>query len=186
MKVVILLTLLFLVGCSNALSPCGVKCRNYSTSYVLGYYWRDFYGTVPLDAVPGGLDEEGDVTFIGQVYIKEYELLPGTIYHGCSKISTSAYDKDIIADKNIKILCSSALHKLKWKLVNKNELNQLTNTHLVIGGSEIGLFINIGRIAYNGQTIIGKVLQNDPNNNGLAIPGTNTRFSNFEILTYNP
>ncbi|KAF5273008.1 hypothetical protein FQR65_LT17249 [Abscondita terminalis] len=185
MLFVTLLVLWVVVNTSKAVSPCQTKCPYSNSSYVLGYYWRDYFGTVPDDAFPGGIDEEAQATFIGQVYIKEYELLPGTLYRGCPKIRTSAYQSELTPDKNIKILCTNSGHKLKWKPAKQGELYKLTNCHLVIGGSEAGLVVYIGRTVYNCQTIIGKVFQDDATNSGLWIPGTNNRFTDFEVLTYN-
>ncbi|KAF5291624.1 hypothetical protein FQA39_LY14346 [Lamprigera yunnana] len=184
---IVLLVLLGIFG-SGAFgaSPCGVKCGCYTNStHVLGYYWKEFFGSIPFDAVPGGYDEEGATTYIGQVYMQEYGLLTGTLYRGCSKIHTSAYDKDIIHDRNIKILCSNVQNRLKWMPTKKGEHYKLSNCHLVIGGTETDLIEVIGRIYYNGQAIVGKVFRDDAKSSGLWIPGVNSGFPNYEVLTYN-
>ncbi|KAF5303167.1 hypothetical protein FQA39_LY10080 [Lamprigera yunnana] len=175
----------FVVNYATAVSPCGVKCSCESATYVLPYYWKEFFGTIPLDAVQGGVDEDGDPTYIGQAYLQEFGLLPGSLYKGCPKILTSAYDKDIIRDNYIKILCSNDKYLLKWTPTKQGEHHKLTNCHLVIGGLEVGLTVNIARTRFNGETIIGKAFQDDANNSGLWIPGSRTRFTSYEILTYN-
>ncbi|KAF5294694.1 hypothetical protein FQR65_LT10711 [Abscondita terminalis] len=186
MRLILLVFIYFFAKTSWGLSPCPTKCPNHNSSYVLDYYWRDYFGTVPYDAFPGGLDEEDQITYIGQVYLKEYELLPGTLYRGCPIILTSAYDiTEIKSNKFIKILCSNLPYKLKWKATRQGEVNTLTGCHLVIGGAEVGVTVYIGRTRFNGQTIIGKVFYGEGIDSALAIPGTNQRFTNFEILTYN-
>lgn len=50
-------------------------CLNF-----LDYFWRDYYGVIPKDAVPGGTYYNSE-TFIGQTYdVHLNGLFPGTIY----------------------------------------------------------------------------------------------------------
>ncbi|KAK4877867.1 hypothetical protein RN001_010373 [Aquatica leii] len=173
------------VGGSEVGQTLNIGRVNHNGRTVFRVLLARFFGTIPNDALPGSLDEEGDVTFIGQVYIKEHELLSGTLYRGCSKIYTSAHAFVLTPDKNIKALCTNKPYKFKWKVTRVRELHKLTNCHLVIGGSEVGLTVYIGRTFYNGITLVGKVFQDDASNAGLWIPGNNQRIDDFEVLTYN-
>lgn len=44
------------------------------------YYWREFHGTIPEDAVPGGLDMDRKISYIGQAYSSGIGVYPGNIY----------------------------------------------------------------------------------------------------------
>ncbi|KAF5289368.1 hypothetical protein FQR65_LT11879 [Abscondita terminalis] len=151
-----------------------------------GYYWRDYVGHIPPDAVEGGLDKSGNPTYIGQVYTKQYELLPATIYSGCPFAVASAYNHRFEVDKNIKILCSNEQDKLAWVLTKNEETHLLFNCHMVIGGFEVGQTLNIGRVNHGGHTIIGKVFSYPLGNRGLWIPNNahEANFLQYEILTY--
>lgn len=52
------------------------------------YYWRQYLGEIPPDAIPGGRDESGRTTYIGQAYIVHESLrsrsaiVPVEIYAG--------------------------------------------------------------------------------------------------------
>ncbi|KAF5287607.1 hypothetical protein FQA39_LY15810 [Lamprigera yunnana] len=147
----ILLKISVKCACSN---PCAAN-----KTEPLGYYWRDYNGNIPYDAVKGGEDRKGNPTYIGQVYTKSFELLPATIYQGCSTVVFSAYNKRLETDKNIKILCSDHPEKLSWYIIKNDEMHLLTQCHLLVGGSEVNEFLNIGRVNYDGQIIIGKVFR---------------------------
>lgn len=51
-----------------------------SASQDINYYWRDYTGDIPKDAVPGGTDANGDTTYIGQGFVIDIGLIPGVIY----------------------------------------------------------------------------------------------------------
>uniref|UniRef100_A0A1Y1MK88 Uncharacterized protein n=1 Tax=Photinus pyralis TaxID=7054 RepID=A0A1Y1MK88_PHOPY len=153
----------------------------------LGYYWRDYVGEIPYDAVPGGIDKSGQPTYIGQAYIKGFELLPATITAGSTTAMASAYNIAMPVNKNIKILCSNQLDKFSWLVTKSEEAHLITNCHLVIGGSEVDEIVHIGRVNHHGQTVIGKVFSYRPVFKGLWIPhdGHELNFASYEILTYN-
>lgn len=51
-------------------------------SNVEGYYWREYTGELPSDAVPGGSDKYGKTTYIGQalhIFPPNGKLIPGKI-----------------------------------------------------------------------------------------------------------
>ena len=153
----------------------------------VGYYWRDYLGEIPSDAVAGGMNRADKPTYIGQVYIKGVELLPATIRRNTLNATTSAHNKEIYANKNIKILCSNEIDKLTWIATKSNELHLLSNCNLVIGGSEVDHTLYIGRVNHGGRTIIGKVFSRRKGFNGLWIPynGHEINFKTFEVLAFN-
>lgn len=58
--------------------------------YYLGYYWKDYDGTIPEDAVSAGEDLNG-IFYIGQAYIHNYGLMLGTIISGKKEIIVPCY-----------------------------------------------------------------------------------------------
>ena len=69
----------------------------------LDYYWRDYYGVIPNDAVPAGKDHNGDTLYIGLIYVRGFELLPGTIFPKQELARTSAYASVFNTDKFVKV-----------------------------------------------------------------------------------
>jgi hypothetical protein len=55
----------------------------------LDYYWRDYYGKIPDDAVEGGKDIRGNPTYIGQAFVLHHGILIGQIYPGQISLTTS-------------------------------------------------------------------------------------------------
>ncbi|KAK5641556.1 hypothetical protein RI129_010103 [Pyrocoelia pectoralis] len=156
---------------------CGVR--------ILGYCWREFYGEVPPDAVPGGQDRAGNPTYIGQVYGKDLELLPATIVRGSPIVTTTRTASAMQSDKNVKILCSNEQHKFKWIPTKYGDVHMLSNCHLVNGGYEVEHFLHIGRVNHQAEVIIGKVFSyRDPG--GLSIPygGVPVYYQAYQILAF--
>jgi len=187
--VFIIVALQYFVNDVRADFSCEVPCTPWNTPHdVPDYYWKEYDGLIPEDAVPGGHDKSGNPTYIGQVlYTKQSDLLPATIYSGCKSALATEGGKQWQSDKNVKILCSKYLNKLKWVVIKNGEAHLPTNCHLVKGGFEINQ-LYIGRVHYNDQTIIGKVFLDHPSYRGLWVPndeGGDTRFLTYQILTYN-
>lgn len=64
----------------------------------------------------------------------------------------------------------------------------LTECDQVIGGTEIGQVLTIGRVNLQGSVIIGKVFANHLTNKGLWIAsgdGGPANYLSFELLNYN-
>lgn len=49
---------------------------------MLDYYWRDYTGEIPSDAVKGGRDVNNVTTYIGHVFVKNLGIIPVSIYPG--------------------------------------------------------------------------------------------------------
>ncbi|KAB0791004.1 hypothetical protein PPYR_02804 [Photinus pyralis] len=153
-----------------------------------GYYWREYDGKIPADAFPGGSDKDELLTYIGQIYLKDYGLLPATITPGSTFAVSSSQGKTIQTDKDVKILCSVDQHMFRW-VVSKigNEHLFKADCPLVNGGSEANQIIHIGRVMHEGATIIGRVFSYWEIYKGLWIPhnGQQKHFDSYEILTFN-
>lgn len=50
---------------------------------VSDFYWKDFYGTIPEDAFPGGNDGGGNPTYIGFTWFRDkHSMFPTIIEKG--------------------------------------------------------------------------------------------------------
>ena len=161
--------------------PC-----NYNT--ILGYYWREYTGVIPDDAVEGGQAANGLPIYIGQVLYAD-KLIPAKIYSNDAK-AYFAWNVEQSATLNVKILCSKYPERFNWVATRKNEIHLLTDQHVVSGGYEPGYIMYIGRAQYSGQTLVGKVRapEKSTTNLGLFITneGKQINLETFEILIYTP
>ncbi|XP_018570728.1 uncharacterized protein LOC108910568 [Anoplophora glabripennis] len=150
------------------------------------YYWRDYTGEIPSDAVEGGYDINRKTTYIGQVYVKHYGIIPVTIYPGKTSVTANIWGLHHL-DSYIKILCSPYKDNFKWVPANARTLHvQMINKHLVRGGVEYGLLTNIGRISYQGELLVAKVCSFSVGNAKLFYPAGNREKStdSYEVLIY--
>ncbi|KAG5868476.1 hypothetical protein JTB14_013079 [Gonioctena quinquepunctata] len=126
------------------------------------YYWRDYTGRIPSDAVPGGYDLNHETTYIGQVIVEDVGILPGIIYPGVKEMLIPEHGVKKV-DYYIKIFCSPHKHAFKWIPVTDQKFKvQTINEHLVKGGIEKNNLLDIGRIAYQGEVVTGKIVTNSP------------------------
>ncbi|KAF2897470.1 hypothetical protein ILUMI_08700 [Ignelater luminosus] len=187
--ITVIIVQLFVVYFTTISSSCPNPLKHsIDSNQIPEYYWKDYVGVIPVDAVEGGTDKYGIPTYVGQAYTKEYELLPGVITSGCKTVTTTSGTKEITIDKNIKILCAGDTRKFEWIPTKKEDLQLLTDRHLVVGGSEVEQTVYIGRVRYDNRVIIGKFFTNAPLSSfGIAIPyeGKPMNFDSFEVLTYN-
>ncbi|KAK4874547.1 hypothetical protein RN001_013907 [Aquatica leii] len=161
-----------------------IKCDSQRIQQ--SYYWADFEGLIPEDAIAGGQDENGEAIFIGQVLYGD-KLLPAKIY----SYDTNAYfawGVEQIAKENIKILCSLYPERFKWLDTTKDTVHLLINAHLVKGGWDSPYDVYIGRAFHKMQTLVGKIrVGSIPSyNEGLyvTVPGKVILVPSFQILAY--
>lgn len=64
-------------------------CFFLTSRYHSDYYWRDYHGKIPSDAIEGGRDIRGHPTYIGQAFVLHHGILIGQIYPGQKSITTS-------------------------------------------------------------------------------------------------
>ncbi|XP_044263432.1 uncharacterized protein LOC123010533 [Tribolium madens] len=151
------------------------------------YYWRQYTGEVPKDAVVGGQDINHKDVYIGQAYVKNEGLFVVQIFADRKEIYAPIKGMKKIEGNIIKILCGPQ-ENFYWISVNSSNLHlQLLHQHAVIGGHEdrSGV-LNIGRISYEGETKIGKI--NSFNvGNALFFFNRNQKeehVNSYEILLY--
>lgn len=173
------LFLFFIINIAYAVADPG--------SFLEDYSWREYAGTVPSDALEGGLDKNGKPIYIGQV-LYENKLIPGKIYKGDNKIYFEWAAKAYSTNQNVKILCSQQPQKFKWLHTKRNETGLLINMLLVNGGYEPNYSTYIGRALSDGETSVGKVICNIDECLGLYTTNNEATQEHkvFQILSYNP
>ncbi|KAG5898897.1 hypothetical protein JTB14_000145 [Gonioctena quinquepunctata] len=143
------------------------------------YYWLDYNGgkmhanALKIDA------NDPNSAYVGQVYTKEYELLPATVRQTPPFATFNAYNKELSSHQNIKVLCSQYKENFIWVKTTAQAGRTLTN--LVIGGTELGGYQYFGRIYRNGRAVLGKL------GGALALPLLGHEeyvYDNIEVLTY--
>jgi hypothetical protein len=159
------------------------------TSYSFkNYYWREYTGEIPKDAIVGGRDIDGKNIYIGQAYIKNEGIMEVQITPGVRQVLVPMRGIKKI-DKYVKILCGPQ-EKVYWMSSNPSRLHSdLVDKHALIGGHEDGWgYTSIGRINRDGEVKIGKlntcVVHNPPfyfNDNGVERRVS----SSYQILMYN-
>ncbi|RZC35800.1 DUF3421 domain containing protein, partial [Asbolus verrucosus] len=96
-------------------------------------------------------------TYIAQLFLVDHGLLPTRLYKG-EKTVTASRNGVHTSDEFIKILCSKQPEKFVWLPVTAQNLHtEIIGKHLVVGGTENGKVVNIGRGAYQEEVVVGKV-----------------------------
>ncbi|RZC40625.1 DUF3421 domain containing protein [Asbolus verrucosus] len=152
------------------------------------YYWRDYTGEIPRDAVPGGLDINGRTTYVGQAYWNKWGILPGTIYPGNATIKLPLNGCANPSKIGAKILCSGDKNCFTWENAESSSLHLTTiGKHLVIGGFEDEKMLNFGRVMYQGELIVGKVFGFETEKAKLYFVHGEKEFSvtSYQVLIYN-
>ncbi|RZB40493.1 uncharacterized protein BDFB_011542, partial [Asbolus verrucosus] len=137
-------------------------------------------------AIEGGKDARGHATYIGQAFVLHHGILIGTIYPGQKSITTSKEGIHVSEVYN-RILCSKHKENFFWIPGNAATLHLTTiDKHLVSGGTEWGKILNIGRVKYQGEIIVGKVCSGTISNAKMYFPYNRQEISvsSYEILTY--
>ncbi|VEN48154.1 unnamed protein product [Callosobruchus maculatus] len=161
------------------------------------YYWRDYTGEVPCDAVVGGHDELNRTTYIGQgVALNNdyYSLSPLTIVEG-EKVQRAplwGYGMEVVQTR---ILCVTSPYPDKWIATNSKKLVADTvDEQLVLGGIEgskhdnnVRYDLNIGRAKVGDKLITGKIITHDTYNSVLyVVDGWQAQeVQEFEVLVAN-
>ncbi|RZC41471.1 uncharacterized protein BDFB_004876 [Asbolus verrucosus] len=125
------------------------------------YYWRDYYGKIPEDALPAGKDFNGNDTYVGQVYIHEYGLFVAQIFPGQKVVDVPCYGIKK-AKSDIKILCTRHKDNFSWwPATAKTFRTDTINKHPVVGGrnhfKNDAALLNIGRVMHEGILKIGSL-----------------------------
>ncbi|XP_044268764.1 uncharacterized protein LOC123013949 [Tribolium madens] len=124
------------------------------------YYWREFTGVVPPDALPGGKDADGRDAYIGEAYIHGHGIYVVQIYPGEKEVAVPAYGFKT-ASFNIKILCTEDPEFFLWiQTTAKNYEKDIVGVEPVtVGYDGVGNsgVVNVGRIFYQGEVLVGDV-----------------------------
>jgi hypothetical protein len=84
-------------------------------------------------------------------------------------------------------LCSPHKEAFEWIFIHSQDLHLYTKKNLVVGGSEVGESLYVGRTFQNDEAIVGKVFRHGRSNKGLSFrAGKSTAISlTYEVLLYN-
>jgi hypothetical protein len=151
------------------------------------YYWRDYNGEIPHDAILGGYTVNKKPTYIGQAFLADVGIIPGTIYPGQVGIRLPFGWKATFSDIAVKILCSKHLNCFSWEPAENKTLHSTTiGRHLVVGGYENGQKLNVGRVTYQNQMIVGKVLGYKAGNAGcyFVFGDKEIGVGSYQVLIY--
>ncbi|KAK4874257.1 hypothetical protein RN001_013617 [Aquatica leii] len=164
-----------------------------STESVEDYYWRDFKGLVPSDAIPSDSQSE-DTVYIGQFsVVAEYNVdvanlhtLVATLYKGKHRAIAAYNGRTVYSNEtsNLKILCAGSTYRYSWK--SQNSLFS-PNCRFVIGGYEDNVPLYVGRGVKGKEKLVGKVYSDSSFHDAkLTVPyqGGEEKFDSYEILTY--
>ncbi|KAF5277187.1 hypothetical protein FQR65_LT03893 [Abscondita terminalis] len=165
-----------------------------TTESIEDYYWRDFKGLVPSDAIPCVLDSD-ETSYIGQFsVVAEYNkdvadihTLVATLYTG-NRRAVAAYNGRTVYSSdhsNLKILCSSnARYRYSWKSI-KSVFSP--NCRFVIAGYEDNVPMYVGRAVRGKDKVLGKVYSDTSFHDAkLSVPhqGGEEKYDAYELLTY--
>ncbi|KAK5641472.1 hypothetical protein RI129_010019 [Pyrocoelia pectoralis] len=164
-------------------------------SSVEDYFWRDYTGILPNDALPGGIDSNGSTTYIAQISIPSLwdptrstvDVLPAILQAGAI-IVYAPYNATVVyrsaSNSSVKILCSSNPRDYQWYSTTE----MLSPFHkYVIVGYEASSPLYAGRAVIHNETVTGKIFAND-RDAGLIVAhnGTQTHQYSYKVLTYAP
>lgn len=101
---------LYLANCDAVTGKIDrVVYGSFFKKQISDYYWRDYSGAIPCDAVKGGTDAAGNTTYIGQVSAADKcadtqpDIISATIHEG-NKTAYAAYHSAIYYQtKHVKV-----------------------------------------------------------------------------------
>ncbi|XP_030765221.1 uncharacterized protein LOC115889384 [Sitophilus oryzae] len=153
---------------------------------IIDYYWRPNLGLLPKDAYSAGKNANGDYVFIGQVAIEKHPgVYPAPIYMGRRIVASK--DGPQQAWNFVQILCTPYPEKFVWLPRTQANVHMLPdNVYPVIGGIEDGKYLYIGKIHYQGQTVIGKILSGHIGKALMYYAHNNEEMAvdTYQLLTY--
>ncbi|KAF5280047.1 hypothetical protein FQR65_LT03302 [Abscondita terminalis] len=150
------------------------------------FYWRDYNGIVPKDALPGGMDRERKPTYIGQA-VSSGTLVPGEIISGVKKLYYFGDYNPQVELENIKILCTKNPDNFEWIQANTGTVKSMRRMRLIPCGVAPGQEIYIGRGMSDNMMSVGKVVIPDGSRNAYfktVVNGKSYSPNDFEVLGY--
>ncbi|KAJ8962373.1 hypothetical protein NQ318_018357 [Aromia moschata] len=151
------------------------------------YYWRDWNGEIPSDALKAGRDSRGE-SYIAQVYTAGYGEFIGQIFEDQDEVyvnvantATAVVTKSHIG---LKILCSEQ-NDMEWIVSNITrtpEILDIQANHLIRGGVDTkNLPVYIGRYV-DGQNVFVGSVHNPYNMYYVNVVGVGTYVQTYELL----
>ncbi|KAK4874259.1 hypothetical protein RN001_013619 [Aquatica leii] len=179
----------------KSLALCLIILSSYDAfKIVQDHYWREFNGLLPSDAIPGGTDETGDTTYIGQFsVVAEYNTdvasihsVVATLYKGKDRAVAAYNGRAVYSNEtsNLKVLCAGYMGRYKW--FNPKSLFA-PNCRFVTGGNEDGIHLYVGKATEGREKLIGKIFSDTSfHTSKLTAPhqGGEMTYDSYEILTY--
>ncbi|XP_030765223.1 uncharacterized protein LOC115889385 [Sitophilus oryzae] len=163
-----------------------IWCSVEVTNSLMDYCWRPFTGIAPQDAFTVGKTQSGQNIYIGQVAIRLHPgVYPAPLFIGEHVVASKDGPKP--AWNFVQILCTQSPEKFVWIDRSKTDAHILpSNVHPVIGGTENGQLLYIGKIHFQGQTIIGKILSGNIGDAIMYYVYNNSERAvhSYQILTY--
>ncbi|KAF5271205.1 hypothetical protein FQA39_LY08212 [Lamprigera yunnana] len=150
------------------------------------FYWRDYNGDVPKDALPGGMNREHKPTYIGQA-VSQGVLVPGEIIGGVKKMYYFGDYSGRIETENIKIFCTKHPENFEWAKTNVKDVKLISKLRLIPGGFSHSEVVYIGRGIAENMLSVGKVVI--PNDSRtpyfkVCVNGNGYSTSEFDVLCY--
>ena len=97
-------------------------CKMQLANIISDYYWRPYHGVVPHDALPGGRDAAGNVTYIGQVLLGfRNGVIPATITPG-EKSAVAPYYGRYENDKFVQVYHADISLSLRSEVMETHAL----------------------------------------------------------------
>ncbi|KAB0792201.1 hypothetical protein PPYR_14160 [Photinus pyralis] len=151
----------------------------------LGFYWREFDGTIPEDAFPAGVDMFNRPIYIGQALYNNM-LIPATIYEDDKTAYFEHGGREQHGTENVKIFCTDAPDQFEWIRTNTKDIKTIPSKFLFRAGYEPNISTYIGRIRAYGEVLVGKV-NAESGSDGLRVVRkgkAKTFTTNYDVLTY--
>ncbi|GJQ78247.1 hypothetical protein Trydic_g2575 [Trypoxylus dichotomus] len=143
------------------------------------YYWRDYWGEIPHDAISyAGI-------YVAQ--IPNHGILPASLYPQTKEAVTEVFGRKVVETKSIKVLCDPNSENFYWEYTTTDKLTEDKLENLVVGGVESGSYLYIGKIFNEGEWKICKVFPPSSEYKGLRGWNRNNTqlFSDdFQVLKY--
>ncbi|KAB0792996.1 hypothetical protein PPYR_12616 [Photinus pyralis] len=158
-----------------------------SSSKIEDHFFRDYYGLVPTDAIPGGKTEDGGMTYIGQFPVLNYfedlriDLLTATIVKGELRAYGPYNNRTVYSDDvNVKILCAKYPTEYKWYSPTQSYPPKCR--YVTVGYEGTDLFV--GKATVGRQEVLGKIFSNSTNRLIIPFNGGESYPSSYTVLTY--
>ncbi|KAF5302097.1 hypothetical protein FQR65_LT08648 [Abscondita terminalis] len=190
--------ILIVAFCGNVKSSLAIGIVPQSVeayNSVTDYYWRDYQGLVPSDAIVGGVDLDGIKTYIGQFSVEaqygqqksKIHLLPATIRIGVVGAYAPYYGRVVYANHtdNVKVLCGPYASRFWW--YSMTEVFPPKCRFVVTGNEDLSPMYT-GQATVDKEKITGKIFSDTLNHRpGLTIPLANGQVNSptdYLVLTY--